>query len=84
MDLFVGVSRILARCFWIEVALKLGFLRKKNFILIFQPSQWWLKFKLVDNTSSDLWRNAGHIASIINLYVAPAVLYEICMYVLGG
>jgi len=29
MDLFVGVSRILARCFWIEVALKLGFLRKK-------------------------------------------------------
>jgi hypothetical protein len=63
---------------------KIRLFEKKKFILIFQPSQWWLKFKLVDNTSSDLWRNAGHIASIINLYVAPAVLYEICMYVLGG
>jgi hypothetical protein len=39
MDLFVGVPRILARCFWIQMALKLSFLSEKNIILIFQPLQ---------------------------------------------
>jgi hypothetical protein len=84
MDLFVGVPRILARCFWIQMALKLGFLSEKNVILIFQPLQWWLKFKLADNTSSDLWRNAGHIAIASIIYMLHLLSYMRNMYVCVG
>jgi len=48
-------SKGVRRCFWVEIASKLGvFCQKKSIALIFRPPQWWPKFELADNTLSAL------------------------------
>ena len=46
---FLGVVRVFMRCFF--NGLKIGFLDKNTFALIFQPSPWWPDYGQICDTS---------------------------------